>query len=312
MVGRLKKATSAVMLSLTLLVAEACPGEPSKNHRVTASRIKLARDVWIEEAGDFKDLENHAWITKHPLRVSKLVRENWSQSVGSQRLIADALAKVAALTSESAAAIYDDHYRAGGKALNLTSAATRLTKRQADVLLDWAQICAAVKKTTDATWPDLDSSLVWTERDFRNAQEMLCLWLYTLLPPQWNDWRTVKVRNFNASKDNFIDVAGGSRKVVFNEHRTAASYGSRAIPIKSSRLWKLIQAISAVNDSTDHLFVNWNDEPYPTSGSFSYFVSATFQRTVGIPLTTGIIRKSYLRSLNENSTEWTSAIELMA
>lgn len=108
----------------------------------------------------------------------------------------------------------------------------------------------------------------------------------------------MKIRNFDRAKDNTVDY--GAKQVRFVNYKTAKFYQQNVLDITDKTLWNMLLAAKRMSQPEDdpYLFLNSNGQHFKTPGSFSQFMSRTFQKVCGKPLTAGMLRKSFVTKLS--------------
>lgn len=154
------------------------------------------------------------------------------------------------------------------------------------------------KKMTRPSIPKhFDSKLL------HSVQEYALVGLYTVIPPVRNDYRTVRVTE--ADNTNFIkfDTSKHTATIVLNEYKTSKKYGPINLTISSNdsrnhkvlyeALKDLTTARKKIGDS--YLFAPQRGGSEPLTGpNYSQLLTSIYQRHLGKPLGSQMIRKIYL------------------
>lgn len=96
-----------------------------------------------------------------------------------------------------------------------------------------------------------------TDEERRQLQRLIILSVYLYIPPRRAEYSTMKLRNYNKETDNYFDVK--ERKLVFNQYKTAKTYGRWEIPLIEGRpkeLFNLLNRWKKLMLSYDYLFEN--------------------------------------------------------
>lgn|SRR5215217_128769 len=161
-----------------------------------------------------------------------------------------------------------------------------------------------VKKMTYPTIPkDYDSKVLFT------VQEYALVGLYTVLPPVRNDYRTIRVNEAECTNYIKFDTSKHTATIVLNEYKTSKKYGPINLQIvcgQSSKhkllyeaLKDLVNARKKIND--EYLFAPQRGGSAPLTGpNYSQLLTSIYQRFLGKPLGSQMIRKIYLSYIQKD------------
>jgi integrase len=122
-----------------------------------------------------------------------------------------------------------------------------LTERQEGAYMEWSDILKQVEVLKKGASHLLNSKdTLLPKADLTRLQDYLVAMLYTSQAPRrLMDYTTMKLKNYDNSKDNYIDFK--AKKFVFNQYKTAGTYGRQEVAI-SPALLKVLKRWTQVND----------------------------------------------------------------
>lgn len=132
----------------------------------------------------------------------------------------------------------------------------------------------------------------------KNLKESAILACYVLIPPIRNDWPSVKVKNFDETKDNFVQLNNEKvQKLVLNDYKTFKIYGQIKIPITAG-LSKILNKYIDCNTPTnsDYLFTPTKNDRYSNSNFSKYLVRIMKRNFPGKNINIQMLRKIYTSS----------------
>ena len=135
------------------------------------------------------------------------------------------------------------------------------------------------------------------------VQEYALAGLYTVIPPVRNDYRTVRVDETSNANYITFDTSKRIATIVLNEYKTSKKYGSIKLQIferQNAKHKLLYEALKALVDARKklgdrYLFATQKGGSEPlTSPNFSHVLTSIYQKHLGKPLGSQMIRKIYL------------------
>lgn len=165
-----------------------------------------------------------------------------------------------------------------------------LTERQEGAYMEWPDIVKQVEVLRKGASHLLNSKdTVLPKADLSRLQDYVVAMVYTSQAPRrLMDYATMKLKNYDNSKDNWIDWKG--KKFVFNNYKTAGTYGRQEVPI-SPTLLKVLKRWAQVNDGEYLLRDSRGGEM--SSVKLNTLLQKIFNRR---GLSVNILRHSYISS----------------
>lgn len=296
---------------LFTLVSSKCAGLSPKTVSTYVTRLGILRDK-LEDAKDRRiPRGDFSWMTKCD-RLVEFVTSEWPAEQ-TQRLTFAALK--CAVSGESGSSfrkaerVYENEVARLNQIANLRYQTQSLSPKERQKWMSWDDIEARVNKHVQDYWPRLETLDEWTEEEFRLAQEILMVKLYTMLPLR-NEYGTLKSQRYKEHADNYVDWA--RRELVFNDFKTVKSHGQNRLVVEDPVVWSMLTRNREMNQGSDFLFVNVNGDPYSGSMGWSQHVGRVFERLCGKKLTSSLLRKSLITKVNENQPRIEQQLPLQA
>jgi len=82
-------------------------------------------------------------------------------------------------------------------------------------------------------------------------------------PPRRSEWVSMKFKNYDPEKDNYIDFE--NKLFIINKYKTSRFYGQSRIPIPDQLLYYMQKFIEIVKPPTEYLFTSSRGEPFINS-----------------------------------------------
>lgn len=165
-----------------------------------------------------------------------------------------------------------------------------LTERQESAYMEWDDILKQVEVLRKGANHLLGSKdTVLPKSDLSRLQDYVVAMLYTSQAPRrLMDYATMKLKDYDNSKDNYIDWK--AKKLIFNNYKTAGTYGRQEIAI-SPALLKVLKRWAQVNDGEYLLRDSRGGEM--SSVKLNTLLQKIFNRR---GLSVNILRHSYISS----------------
>ena len=184
--------------------------------------------------------------------------------------------------SEANKKITDD-YKSGEK-----------TEKEDENWIDWDDYLKKLKELEAEYMDTLEERLkmkrTFTPAEYKKHQVALAFFLYGVKPLR-NDYRTLKIADYNKNKDNYFDMETG--EVVLNKYKTSRSYGKSifSVPEKLREYIKLLMENRPIE--SNYLFIK-HDGSSLLSSSWSSFILRNSERLLGKRVGSQMLRKSYI------------------
>jgi len=144
-----------------------------------------------------------------------------------------------------------------------------------------------------------------------NINERLIYALYSLFPARRLEWRLTKLitnndDNKNDVKYNYLMLKDGKYEIIFNNYKTASTYGRQIFKIDNNELINILNEY--INKSkllnNDFLFsLKTNKQKEISQSNFSQLISNVFKKVYNIPISIRFLRMSHITSyLSTNPT----------
>jgi hypothetical protein len=152
-----------------------------------------------------------------------------------------------------------------------------------------------------------------------NINDKLIYVLYSLFPARRLEWRLTKIildetTNINDVKYNYLILKNGKYQIIFNNYKTATTYGRQIFNIDNDRLTNILNdyIIKSKLLNGDFLFsLRTNKKKEISQSNFSSLISNVFKKVYNIPISVRFLRMSHITSyLLKNPT--IKEIELLA
>jgi hypothetical protein len=170
-----------------------------------------------------------------------------------------------------------------------------LTDRQKDGWITWQQVLERydqLQKDTARLWkkPSLD------KYEFHQLQNFVLLSCLVRLdgPRRSMDWVSFKLRNIDMENDNYLSYEKRKPVVVFNNYKTAGTYGKQSVP--APHLALILKKWMEKNPH-DHLLMNFHQ----TSGMNQSQLTTTLNDTFQKPISTSLLRHIFLSHFHKNT-----------
>jgi hypothetical protein len=157
---------------------------------------------------------------------------------------------------------------------------------------------------------DLDKSAIITNiNKLDNINDRLIYALYSLFPARRLEWRLTKIildetTNINDVKYNYLILKDGKYQIIFNNYKTATTYGKQIFKIDDNELTNILNdyIIKSRLLNGDFLFSLKTDKnKVITQSNFSYLISNVFKKVYNIPISIRFIRINWVSNLlNKN------------
>jgi hypothetical protein len=309
------------------IAAEAAPFQVARraNHRCRRATLAPAGEEW-QPILDDPDLSESTKVSYH--KALSIILGIMSNQMGKEVDI-----KWVMLHPEPVLAMLKTEYPNPATRKAMIVAVLGLFKRN-QTLLNSAQgrpkwkLYDTVHKELHQIWSDRVHSMVPTEREIaamvswqevlsaekRLANEEygsfnhLIISMYSMIEPLRADFNEVKIVHKDVGVDkhrNYLVLPAGT--LVLSDFKTSKSHGvlKRSLP---GELVKVIQA-SLDREPRDFLFCNIRGEPY-TRNSFTKASTRVFKDIFERPVTSRILRQSFISSMDFNSTTPAQQMEI--
>lgn len=152
---------------------------------------------------------------------------------------------------------------------------------------------------------DLDKSAIITNiNKLDNINDRLIYALYSLFPARRLEWRLTKIildetTNINDVKYNYLILKDGKYKIIFNNYKTATTYGRQIFNIDNNELINILNdyIIKSKLLNNDFLFSLKTDKNKVISQSnYSHLISNVFKKVYNIPISIRYLRMSHITS----------------
>jgi len=152
-----------------------------------------------------------------------------------------------------------------------------------------------------------------------NINDKLIYVLYCLFPARRLEWRLTKIildetTNINDVKYNYLILKNGKYQIIFNNYKTATTYGRQIFNIENNELTNILNdyIIKSMLLNGDFLFsLRTNRKKEISQSNFSTLISNVFKKVYNIPISVRFLRMSHITSyLLKNPT--IKEIELLA
>jgi hypothetical protein len=152
---------------------------------------------------------------------------------------------------------------------------------------------------------DLDKSAIITNiNKLDNINDRLIYALYSLFPARRLEWRLTKIildetTNINDVKYNYLILKDGKYKIIFNNYKTATTYGRQIFNIDNNELTNILNdyIIKSKLLNGDFLFSLKTDKNKVISQSnYSHLISNVFKKVYNIPISIRYLRMSHITS----------------
>jgi hypothetical protein len=152
-----------------------------------------------------------------------------------------------------------------------------------------------------------------------NINDKLIYVLYSLFPARRLEWRLTKIildetTNINDIKYNYLILKNGKYQIIFNNYKTATTYGRQIFNIDNDQLTNILNdyIIKSKLLNGDFLFsLRTNKKKEISQSNFSSLISNVFKKVYNIPISVRFLRMSHITSyLLKNPT--IKEIELLA
>jgi hypothetical protein len=159
---------------------------------------------------------------------------------------------------------------------------------------------------------DLDKSAIITNiNKLSNIDDKLIYALYSLFPARRLEWRLTKIildetTNINDVKYNYLILKDGIYQIIFNNYKTATTYGRQIFNIDNDELTNILNdyIIKSKLLNGDFLFsLKTNKKKEISQSNFSSLISNVFFKVYNIHITIRFLRISHITYiLNKNPT----------
>jgi len=155
------------------------------------------------------------------------------------------------------------------------------------------------------------TSIISNINKLDNINDRLIYALYSLFPARRLEWRLTKLitnndDNKNDVKYNYLILKDGKYKIIFNNYKTASTYGRQIFKIDNIELTNILNEY--INKSKlsngDFLFsLKTNKQKEISQSNFSHLISNIFKKVYNIPISIRFLRMSHITSyLSTNPT----------
>lgn len=164
------------------------------------------------------------------------------------------------------------------------------SKQQEENWIDWNDVIKRYQqfeKEVAPLWKLKPEEL--SKGSYNKLKLFVLISCYVLIPPRrLLDYTSFKIRNFDKTKDNFMQ----GKKFIFNNYKTAKTYGTNEVEI-SPKLHSIIKKWIVINPS-DYLITGNNDRFKKISApQLTNMLNAFFDKRVSV----NILRHSFLTNL---------------
>lgn len=155
------------------------------------------------------------------------------------------------------------------------------------------------------------SSIITNINKLDNINDKIIYALYSLFPARRLEWRLTKIifdetTNINDVKYNYLILKDGKYEIIFNNYKTATTYGRQIFKIDNNELTNILNdyIIKSKLLNNDFLFsLKTNKKKEISQSNFSYLISNVFKKVYNIPISIRFIRMSHITSyLSKNPT----------
>lgn len=175
---------------------------------------------------------------------------------------------------------FKDHHEEIENQVNMN----KPTDRQAVGYVPFKEIREQVEKLPKGTFP------------------RLLLALYTMIPPARADYNRVAIYKGKVPENpepNYVLITSKGMKLHLGEYKTAKSMGSLDEQLPKELVKEIEYSLKDV--PRDWLFVGMDGEPMTMNG-YTKFANRWFKKIFGKPLTIGILRHSFINTIDFNNT----------
>jgi hypothetical protein len=164
-----------------------------------------------------------------------------------------------------------------------------MTDKQKKAMMSWEDILKKYHDLKKEVEP-LSEEEVLSKEQFAQYQMYVLLSCMVLIEPRRSlDWTEFKLRNIDASKDNFLRVVKRKPFLVFNRFKTDKTAGQQILPCPP-KLYKIIMGDWIFKNKHDYLLMNTNQTNKINSTQYMKLLYGFF----GSNVSTNILRHSYL------------------
>jgi len=165
----------------------------------------------------------------------------------------------------------------------------------------------------------LISSVITNLSKLSNIDDRLIYGLYSLFPPRRLEWRLTRLiindkSNINDVKYNYLILKDGKYEIIFNNYKTATTYGKQIFKIENKELIEILDDYIKKSklSNGDFLFsLKDNKQKEISQPNFSQLISNVYKKVYNIPISIRFLRMSYITSyLSTNPT--IKEIEILA
>lgn len=156
--------------------------------------------------------------------------------------------------------------------------------------IDWSTVISrykAFEKEITPLWKIDVKDL--SKYNYNKLKMFVLLSCYVLIPPRRAlDYTSFKIRNIDKANDNYMN----GKKFIFNQYKTAKTYGKNEVPI-DGKLYSIIKKWTQINPS-DYLITGNNDKYKPiTAPQLTNMLNTFFDKRISVNL----LRHSFLTNL---------------
>lgn len=164
------------------------------------------------------------------------------------------------------------------------------TDKQKDNWIEWSDVLdryKAFEKEVAPLWKLKKDEI--SKSNYNKLKMFVLLSCYVLIPPRRAlDYTAFKIRNIDESKDNYMK----KRAFVFNNYKTARTYGKNEVPV-DYKLYSIIKKWIALNDSDWLITGNNNNMKAITVPQLTNMLNNFFDKKISV----NMLRHSFLSHL---------------
>jgi hypothetical protein len=133
-------------------------------------------------------------------------------------------------------------------------------------------------------------------------QDALMIASYILMPPVRNDWCSVKIKNYDKEKDNFIIL--NENKLILNHYKTSKKYGKIDFLLPKTYLTYLNTYLTSIDNDQEFLFTTKTNKEQFKKNNFSKKLVRLFKkRFPNKNINIQLLRKIFSSQVEKQSLE---------
>jgi integrase len=163
------------------------------------------------------------------------------------------------------------------------------TPKQAEAWMDYDEVKEVWNQSYGRVKHLLNSRSTITRRpDLNELADFMLLTLTTgiFFPPRRSEWAQVKIKNFDATKDNYVDIKNGT--IVLNCYKTCKTYGPEKVLLPKEFKAILKKYLAVLPETQENLLYDSHDKP-----TNSVKVAHRLNTLFGRKISTSMLRHIY-------------------